>query len=343
MPDTASEAYELPHRLASWLQPLDGEPCGPDLEYDPEYMELAQLAAGKPETQFAPAEPPEWPRVREIAESLFGRTRDLRVAAWWSRARLNIDGFAALPEVLAVLHGLLDKLWDDLHPKPDPEDGDTFARQSAIGGLDKLDSLLGDVRNCQLSTDRRLGGLRMREVEIVLEKLTPRADEKPRTQGQVSGMIADAPEVAAALRTQSQAALALLKQLQATLMQRFGADSVDVKTLRGMLTGLQTLLPAIPEGSSAEAEPTDAVAAAPKRASGVHSVETRQDAIRAIELVCAYLERVEPTNPAQLLLRRAARVIDKNFLQLVRDLAPDAVKEVARIMGVDPATIKDQN
>jgi type VI secretion system protein ImpA len=78
-------------------------------------------------------------------------------------------------------------------------------------------------------------------------------------------------------------------------------------------------------------------------ASGIHSVNSRQDAIRAIELVCAYLERNEPTNPAQLLLRRAARVIDKNFLQLVRDLAPDAVKEVARVMGIDPATINDQN
>ena len=75
----------------------------------------------------------------------------------------------------------------------------------------------------------------------------------------------------------------------------------------------------------------------------MHSVDTRQEAIRAIELVCSYLERNEPTNPAQLLLRRAARVIDKNFLQLVRELAPDAVKDVARIMGVDPSTVNDQN
>ena len=82
---------------------------------------------------------------------------------------------------------------------------------------------------------------------------------------------------------------------------------------------------------------------APVRRGGVHSVETRQEAVRAIELVCAYLERSEPTNPAQLLLRRAARVIDKNFLQLVRELAPDAVKDVARIMGVDPSKAGEEN
>jgi type VI secretion system protein ImpA len=32
-------------------------------------------------------------------------------------------------------------------------------------------------------------------------------------------------------------------------------------------------------------------------------------------------------------------LINKNFLQLMRELAPDALSEVARIMGVDPETI----
>jgi len=34
-------------------------------------------------------------------------------------------------------------------------------------------------------------------------------------------------------------------------------------------------------------------------------------------------------------------MIDKNFLELVRDLAPDAVPEIARIMGVDPSEIRE--
>ena len=71
------------------------------------------------------------------------------------------------------------------------------------------------------------------------------------------------------------------------------------------------------------------------------SVDSRAEAIRAIELVCTYLERSEPSNPAQLLLRRAIRMIDKNFLELVRDLAPDAIPEIARIMGVDPSDIRE--
>ena len=65
----------------------------------------------------------------------------------------------------------------------------------------------------------------------------------------------------------------------------------------------------------------------------------REDAVKAIDLVCQYLERTEPTSPAQLLLRRAQRLIDKNFLELVKELAPEALNEVAKIMGVDPDSV----
>ena len=323
----------------------DEQACGADLEYDPEALELGQVT-GKPESQFGPAEPADWGRVNEICESLFTRTRDLRAAMWWGRARLNLEGFAALPAVLALLHGLLERFWDDLHPLPDGDDPDALARLSVLGGLDKFDGLLGDIRNSQLSSDRRLGGLRVRDVEVALSKLTPRPDEAPRTQGQIAGMMAEAPDVAAALRAQTDAALNSLKQIQALVNQRFSSDlGVDLTTARGMLASVATVLPIAADEADRQVD-TDVRQGAPApsgRASGVHSIDSRQDAIRAIELVCAYLERHEPTNPAQLLLRRAARVINKNFLQLVKELAPDAVKEVSRVMGVDPNTVQDEN
>ena len=349
MPDTPTNGSALPPPVGRWLLPLgNGQACGPDLEYDPESLELAD-ATGKPESQFGPGEPPDWERVRDLAESLFARTRDLRVALWWGRAKLNLDGFAALPSVLALLHGLLEHFWTDLHPLPDADDPDALARLSVIGGLDKLNSLLGDIRNSRLSGDRRLEGVRVRDVEVALSKLTPRPDEAPRTPAQIAGMAAEAADAAAALRAQADAALSSLNQIEALMIQRFRPDlGVDLTTVRGMLAGVKSVLPTVAAADEAVEVDTNnntpgATTAPLRPAGGVHSVDSRQDAIRAIELVCAYLERSEPTNPAQLLLRRAARVIDKNFLELVRELAPDSVKEVARIMGVDPSTINEQN
>jgi type VI secretion system protein ImpA len=72
-------------KVGGWLLPLADEaaPCGPDLEYDNEFLALTQAATGKPESQFGPAEPPEWRKALEVAEGLFDRTRDLRVAVLW--------------------------------------------------------------------------------------------------------------------------------------------------------------------------------------------------------------------------------------------------------------------
>jgi len=333
----------------SWLQPLEGNACGDDLEYDPAFLELDQAAAGKPETQFAPAEPPQWPLVLELAEGLQSRTHDLRVALMWGRAALNIDGLEALAPTLRLIHGFLDRFWDEVHPRNDPDDGDTFARLSVLGTLDKLDGFLGDVRQVQVLNDRRLGGLRIREIEIGLDRLAARPDESVRTTAQIQGLLADLPEVAERLRACQVESTAEIKELQRVMNDRFGMElAVDLRALRSMVEALKLVLPEVADGAgaagdgSAESDAQDggAASAAPRRGGGLQSVESRADAIKAIQLICAYLERSEPTNPAQLLLRRAESLIDKSFLQLVRDLAPDAVGEVARIMGVDPDSIQ---
>lgn len=332
--------------INAWLEPLDGEACGQDLEYDPSFMELGQAAAGKPETQFGPAEPPNWPTSRELAEQLLGQTRDLRVAMFWARAVVNLEGLEGLPAGLALVHGMLDRHWDEVHPRPDPDDGDTFARLSVLGSLDALDGLLGDVRQAQLIADRRLGGLRVRTVELALEKLAPRADEDVLSPAQIEGTLGDLPELAERLRVAVEESLQSLKELQSLMNDRFGIEyAVEVKSLREMLVGVQSLLPKSGDasGETIELDVSDGIQLNTNRRSGngVSSVESRQDAVRAIQLVCAYLERSEPTNPAQLLLRRAERLIDKDFLQLVRDFAPDAVNEVARMLGVDPESLRD--
>lgn len=356
-------------QIDSWLEALTDDVSGPDLEYDPAYLELVQAASGRPETQFGPAEPPAWPLTRDLAQALFDRTRDLRVAVLWGRANVQLSGLEGLPATLALLHGLLSRMWDEVHPRPDPDDGDTFARLSVLGSLDALDGLLGDVRQAQLVMDRRLGGLRVRDVEVALDRLPPRADELPQSPRQIEGMLADFGDLAGRLRVALDTSLTQLKQLQNLVDDRFGSDrAVDTKALRGMLSAVQSLVPAEGAASDPSAEEAGgshddgdlgqddeasgnplaarhapALGSGSRRAAGVISIDSRADAVRALQLICAYLERTEPTNPAQMLLRRAERLIDKNFLQALRDLAPDAVAEVARVLGVDPESLSSDS
>src|SRR5450755_5084160 len=84
-----------PTIVDTWLQPLADSACGENLEYDDEFREMEKAAAGRPAGQFDPEGiPPDWRGVLGHAQSLFERTRDLRVAIYWSRARLRLDGAA---------------------------------------------------------------------------------------------------------------------------------------------------------------------------------------------------------------------------------------------------------
>jgi type VI secretion system protein ImpA len=344
----SDESSRLP--VDAWLQPLGDSPCGEDLEYDIPFLEFNQAAAGKPETQFAPAEPPMWPEVETQANALFERTRDLRIAIPWCRARLHQGGLIEIAESLRLLHGLLDRFWDDLHPKPEADDPDPFARISAMGSLAELEGLLGDARNVPLIPDRRLDGLRARDIEVALDRLPPRADESVLSVGHVQGVLADNAELSARIRSAMGAAQEHLKSLQRLMNDRFGIErSVDVKPLRGLLEAVVSALPpedtgAADSGSASSGDNDNGGGEASggrgsRRGGGVHSVDSREDAVRAINLVCGYLERAEPTNPAQLLLRRAERLIDSNFLELIKQFAPEAMNDVARVMGVDPDSI----
>jgi type VI secretion system protein ImpA len=55
--------------------------------------------------------------------------------------------------------------------------------------------------------------------------------------------------------------------------------------------------------------------------------------VHAIGRICDWIERHEPSNPAPLLLRRAQRLMNKSFLDIVRDLAPNGVDQVEMLAG----------
>ena len=64
----------------------------------------------------------------------------------------------------------------------------------------------------------------------------------------------------------------------------------------------------------------------------VGAIGSRQDAIRALDAVVEYFRRNEPSSPVPLMIERAKRLVSKNFLEVLEDIAPDAVS-VARAVG----------
>ena len=71
--------------------------------------------------------------------------------------------------------------------------------------------------------------------------------------------------------------------------------------------------------------------AAPARAAG--AIASREDAIRALDRVCEWIERNEPSNPAPLLIRRSQRLMSKSFIDIIRDLVPDGLNQIEKLAG----------
>ncbi len=333
-------------QVAGWLQPLADEsgPCGADLEYDNDFLELNKAAAGKPETQFEPAEPPNWRRVIEIAESLFERTRDLRVAVAWLRAMLHVQGWPAYVPGMRLIVGLVEGHWDGVHPLPDPDDHDPYARVNALTLLREAEGLIGDLRETRVIQDRSIGELPGRTIEVALGLAPLRENETDLGTGPCQQMMAAALAKDPSLRALCAEASSLTAQLVALLKDKLGAqDAPDLKPLSDLVDGIASLLPpeAQPEEEGeAEGGGAEAGEGGGRRRGLSGSVNSREEALRAIDLVCEYLERAEPSNPAPLFLRRARQLVSHNFLQLMKVLAPDALPEVARLVGVDPDSVQ---
>ncbi len=181
-----------PTIVDTWLEPLGDPPCGEDLEWDNDFLEMTQAAAGKPGTQFSDdkdAVPPDWRSVQRLAESLFERTRDVRVAIYWARAQVYLESAATLADSFRLIHGLLDRYWDDVHPRPD--DGDAYARVNALNDMASVAGLLGDMRNGAIVSNRAVGELRGRDIEVALGMLEPRDGDSQMGSAQIEQMLSE--------------------------------------------------------------------------------------------------------------------------------------------------------
>jgi type VI secretion system protein ImpA len=336
----------------AWLSPVVGgaTSCGPNLEYDDDFLNLVRAAEGKAQGQFTAGEPPNWLLVREKAENLLERTRDLRLAVFWTRARVNLEGLAALGAGLSLVDGLLVRFWDDVHPTPDTDDEDQSARLNVLAMLCHADGLCGDLKRAVLFNVRGAGELRLRSVAVAHGLLPALPEEPVYSREELSRVVADAIARDASLAAMPRAALAAAKSLEATLQDRFGAAvAPDLQTLVDWIQLACGLMPASAPASMVRPE-VPAGAGKTDASSGAEikeftapraplDVRSRDDALRAIDLVCEFLERTEPSNPAQFLLRRARRLINQDFLQLIKELAPDALQEASRVLGVDPDSV----
>lgn len=337
---------DLDKHLASLSE---DQPCGPNLEYDADFLSLEEAARQQATQEFAhgdsgarvtiEGEGPNWPEVRRIAEGLLERTRDLRVAIYYTRALLRTEGFVGIHAGLRLIVGLLETHWPHVHPELDADDNDDpTMRVNALAPLVSSDAVINDLRASWLLRSRQSGVLGVRDIEVTQGRLAARDGEQTYTDTQINGMLAEAIAQDQGLSGAIVESLALVRRLSAYLLDQVGsAASLDFKPLQDVLQAVNQALgnvaPAAGSEAAALAETSSDASTDAARPAAPGEIRSRQDVTATIERLVAYLERTEPTNPAQWLLRRAHRVMNMNFLEAIVELAPDGLDQAERMVG----------
>lgn len=323
------------------LQPVSADdPCGPSLEYDKAYLDLLRLARGKPEQRqgdaVIPGEEPDWKEVESGATEILGRTKDLRVAILLTKALLHTGGFAGFAQGLALLNGMVDRYWEPVHPKLDPEDNnDPAARVNTLGELADPEGIVRWFRLRPIVEARGVGKFSLRDVAVAAGDL-PKVDGAP-DEALIGAAFtaADAETIAstgAAARDIRAQVDALLKRVNEHVGEGNGPD---LSRLRQLVDQADRVIrehtPVAVEGDGAAAGVNGAANAPVQALTG--EIRSREDVLRTLDKIVLYYERNEPSSPVPVLIRRCRRLATMGFMDIMRDVAPSGLSEVEVLQG----------
>ena len=346
--------------LESLLRPIAGDnAAGEDLRKDLSpthvYYQIKDVRsaarAAERQGEFEPVigslEASAWrPIVVTASTALTTRTKDLELAAWLIEALARTAGFAGLRDGFRLARELIERFWDGLYPSPD-EDG-LETRVSPLTGLNGAGgdgTLLAPISRIPITAGR--GGAPLATWSCLqateLERLSEDA-RRERVDAGATTMEAVQTEVRETsvsfftdLVGDIEQALVELAALGAALDKRCGADAPSTAAIRNALTTsldmvrhvARDVLPAESTAAADAAAGTGAesgssgnpTAAASKGVPG--SIQSRDDAFRALAGVADYFRKTEPHSPIAALLDRAVRWGRLPLPELLVELIPD--------------------
>lgn len=337
---------------AEWLLPVSGRtPCGPSLNYDPEFAVLAARLQPKTEVQYGQftATPPEpdWKEIERDCRRLMLRSKDLNLLLWFTRSRTRQAGATGLLQGLSAMQQVCELFGDAVHPQLQIEgECDPMVRASTLGALCDPEGLLGDVRELLIvpGTAQRLS---VRDVERALT--VPRPPYAPDPQS-VRQQLAD-------LHLRRDSALLTLhgcaactQFLQGWAQQSMGDEAPDLQPLMSLFApllstanpGLPSVVPLVHaeavEVTAAPVEfsqskapstvgstvPTHWPATHTSAASALLSREQVRDALAQVRL---WIEQHEPSSPVSVLIKQAERMWGKRFSEIAHMIPLELLKE----------------
>ncbi|WP_170775558.1 type VI secretion system protein TssA [Ruegeria lacuscaerulensis] len=338
--------------LSSYLEPRsEDQPSGENLEYDPAFTDLEIAAQPGEERQMGDevvaAEEQDWAEVETKALAVMEKSHDLRAAIYLGEAVLHTKGLPAFATTLNYAKSLLEDFWDTCHPELDEDDGDATMRINAVRGLASTDRMVRALRRTGLTDSRMFGRMTLRHLDVVDGRINMPADldDIPDANGVAAAFKDTDDEVLAANAEAVSAALEDVGAIDAVFTDKTPGEGPNLDPLIEALKSIRQALAKYADVGEVAAEDvadTSAPAAAPAVAGGAGGVapagggaiNSPDDVTRMLDRIMDYYARCEPSSPLPILLERAKRLVNADFLTIIEDMAKEGLDEVRQIGGL---------
>lgn len=327
------------------LLPLDGPlPCGPDLEYDPDFVVLQANVAPRGDAQYGDfvdtAAPVNWAEAERDCRALLARSKDLRLLIILARCRARQAGAAGLHATLALLDAMLRHYADALNPVP-LLDGeyDALIVSNALAALADPDGLVADVRD--ISLPKGMGTpLSIRDVERALAKTRAKDALAPEAVMRLVSDLHDRRDPHVGALAGSAAAL---ERIQEWARASLGATAPDLRLLMQLLDPFRSAHPVpAPAANPPAAQPAETPAenGAPPPASAaapltppIHAAApaavaaNRWDMLETLKTARLWFETHEPSSPISILIKQAERMVGRRYPELHRMVPAELLEQ----------------
>ena len=330
-----------------------------DLESDPRDPDFVELTdkIKKIDGKIPSDKKPSWSEIQNAAIDLSTRTHDLRVAMILTRTLLHTQGLIGFHDGLYLIQRYIEQYWDSLYPQP-KDASNPFERTNILYDLCDWKIIIEPLMKTPLCSAPRLGNHSLRDIRIATNKktglvLTEEEKKAPPSLSTVDAAFKECKlEDLQAAREATQASTQHINTLK-TVFKKKTKKELDLTKLSEILKEINDVFdkqlaahdlstPSTEKqkadnkktkeaGIAHRAEPVDTQT---ERSVGL--VKNRQDVVHILGQICAYYEQNEPGSPVPLLLKRALKLVGKNFLEIMKDLAPDSVDQIKKsIAGSD--------
>lgn len=304
--------------LDALLAPISGSaPTGDDLSFSAEF-DLIQEARRSDDPTLDQGEwvtaikEADWSTVIDTCETLLReRTKDLRLASWYTEAAAKLFGVKGLGQGFALMNGLLAHYWDSVHPLP--ENGDLEQR---IGNLSWLIARCREISREMPLVSHKTSRFGLIDLELARSNTDEMSADRISLQQFKDAQRHTPAEFYSQLLQDCAACQDALTALSARVDDSLGMDGPSFTPLRDALEtysntaarlarengiGSATDLPS--EEHTATAQSPQAVSSL----SGSGPIASREQALQQLKQVADYFRRTEPHSPVAYLAEKAAR------------------------------------